>query len=173
MTDIDRHPEVQKARNRRVQMESSVEQLYSSVNDKLARLQEAEHDAADALLQGTTPKGLDRLRTNLEAERQNYRIAQRALERAEDEERQAREEARRNIAIRYKGEFTKKLREFQQALDAAAAANAELRRVYAEAQDTVGQQAGIEPLHWGELNPDTDSKYNHWRNYVATYRNDK
>lgn len=127
-----------------------------------------ETHAAEAQLAHAKPTSKRRRLDQLEEAESQVRVCQEAVNIAHQREKDAKREARSRTLRALQTEYTKAIRDLDQALDHAASVNARVQRLYREGRDALGREAAIEPLFWRELALDTtdDTKIKAWRRTV-------
>lgn len=169
MRPIHEQDNVVEARRQREYAEDKLADAKADEERKRQKLEDAERAGAEGIAQGRAPSGLKKAREELAQAEQERRVAQEAVRLAHEKEDEAIQYARSNMRRAVNGEYTKKLRALNAALDEAQKANDDLRRVQAEAIDILGQREAPERAHWPELvqDHDHDSRLKSWRRYFG------
>ncbi len=164
--NLSKHPEVVEARKRREAAEQALAKATSDMAAARSALEVIESDAAQAICNGKVPSLSSRHIAATQVKESEIRIAQMAVQRAQEAEREALEAAGTEIRAQMQSDYAKAVEKLDKALTAAANANKTVFEIYQQATFSFGYRRGIEALFWPELlaEPLVDhSRYAHWR----------
>ncbi len=166
LMNLSKHPEVVEARKRREAAEQALAKATGDMAVARTALEVVESDAAEAICNGKAPRLSSRHIAATQVSESEVRVAQMAVQRAQEAEREALEAAGAEIRAQMQSDYAKAVEKLDKALSAAANANKAVLEIYQQATFAFGYRRGIEALFWPELlaEPLVDhSRYAHWR----------
>jgi len=159
--DCDKEHDLHRAMQHREFAEQELQKQHAAYQDALARMAKLEDEAAQSLANSRYMTGLDRRAENLEKHERNLRIAQEAVKRAHEEEKETRRKVNKRMRRRFTKEHEKAVKELYFALLNCAAKNGKILRLQQQAADEWGFE--LPRFHWRELLANGhDSKLNRW-----------